>query len=266
MWMCNVDDVAKLPTQSPYVADSAAIVQLATAARECKSRGNVQFQAGDFSAAELSYSDGMLPCIRFIRHRVPVALLRCCVLWAVSLTPEITAGDIAGAKSIAKCSEESVWGQRFRAVLLTNRAAARARQQHWLDALADCHLALRLHPLYLKALKRRGDLYQVSERSCLAIHPTFRFCSAHTNVCHTNSKGQGGAHADNCVCVTFRQALGLCAEAAADFEAVCTAAERYVQDRSLGTSARSAMSACTRSVRLEVRPMTNCCPRARELP
>ena len=64
LWMCNVDDVAKLPTQSPYVAASAAVVQLATTARECKSRGNVQFQAGDFSAAELSYSDGMLPCLR----------------------------------------------------------------------------------------------------------------------------------------------------------------------------------------------------------
>jgi hypothetical protein len=51
-----------------------------------------------------------------------------------------------------------------------------------------------------------------------------------------------------------RQALGLFAEAAADFEAVCTAAARDVQDRSLGSTARSAMSACTRSVRLDVRP------------
>ena len=58
LWMCNVDDVAKLPTQSPHVAGTAAVVTVATAARECKSRGNVEFQAGDFGAAERSYSDG----------------------------------------------------------------------------------------------------------------------------------------------------------------------------------------------------------------
>jgi hypothetical protein len=68
LWMCNVDDVAKLPAQSTYVAASVPVVQLATTARECKSRGNVLFQAGDFSAAELSYSDGMqaafhYPCV-----------------------------------------------------------------------------------------------------------------------------------------------------------------------------------------------------------
>ena len=148
LWMCNVDDVAKLPTQSPHVAGTAAVVTVATAARECKSRGNVEFQAGDFGAAERSYSDG-----------APSPRRPCAGSYAEDA---LTVGAaIAGAKAIAECADESVWGQRFRAVLLTNRAAARARQQHWLDALADCHLALRLHPRYLKALKRRGDLYQV---------------------------------------------------------------------------------------------------------
>lgn len=50
--------------------------------------------------------------------------------------------------------------QRFRAVMLANRAAARARQRRWVDALADCYQALELHPGYLKAQKRRGDIYQ----------------------------------------------------------------------------------------------------------
>ena len=111
-------------------------------------------------------------------------------------------------------------------MLLTNRAAARARQQRWLDALADCHLALRLYPQYLKALKRRGDLYQVRitlVACCLLLS------------------------SQRC-----RQALGLFAEAASDFEAVCTAAAKDAQD-TLGPSARSAMGACTRSTRVGVR-------------
>lgn len=66
-----------------------------------------------------------------------------------------------GAQAIFDGGDEAIWGQRFRAVLITNRAAARARQHHWIDALGDCHLALRLYPSYLKAVKRRGDLYQV---------------------------------------------------------------------------------------------------------
>ena len=63
---------------------------------------------------------------------------------------------------IAAAGSEAIWGQRFQAVLITNRAAARARRQHWVDALSDCNIALRLYPSYLKAIKRRGDLYQVS--------------------------------------------------------------------------------------------------------
>lgn len=58
LWMCNVDDVAKLPMQNTHVTAAATVVRLATIARECKSRGNAQFQAGDYSAAEKSYSDG----------------------------------------------------------------------------------------------------------------------------------------------------------------------------------------------------------------
>jgi hypothetical protein len=57
LWMCNVDDVAKLPMQGDITA-AATVVRLATTARECKSRGNAQFQAGDYVAAEKSYSDG----------------------------------------------------------------------------------------------------------------------------------------------------------------------------------------------------------------
>lgn len=34
---------------------------------------------------------------------------------------------------------EALYCRRFRAVLLANRAAARARRRRWVDALADCH-------------------------------------------------------------------------------------------------------------------------------
>jgi tetratricopeptide (TPR) repeat protein len=57
LFMCKVDDVAKLPSRTPCAA-GLPVVELAREARECKSRGNVQFQAGQFSAAEASYSDG----------------------------------------------------------------------------------------------------------------------------------------------------------------------------------------------------------------
>ena len=172
LWMCNVDDVAKLPMQNTHVTAAATVVRLATTARECKSRGNAQFQAGDYSAAEKSYSDGMprAPTHLFqqsvsVRCEKKSNVTNCSdVDWRMVLNGcrcGLQTRTRAGAKSIEKSPDESIWGQRFRAVLLTNRAAARARQQRWLDALADCHLALRLYPQYLKALKRRGDLYQV---------------------------------------------------------------------------------------------------------
>jgi len=58
LWMCKVDEVVKLPGQCLHAA-AAQIVAVATKARQCKSRGNIQFQAGEFGAAEQSYSDGM---------------------------------------------------------------------------------------------------------------------------------------------------------------------------------------------------------------
>lgn len=74
LWMCNVDDVVKLATQNTHITAATTVIRLATTARECKSRGNAQFQAGDYCAAEKSYSDGT-PKLR--GYSSVVSSLRC---------------------------------------------------------------------------------------------------------------------------------------------------------------------------------------------
>lgn len=57
LWMCRIEDLVKLPSQWPQAKHLAA-VKLAMEARDFKSKGNVRFQAGDFSVAEEAYSKG----------------------------------------------------------------------------------------------------------------------------------------------------------------------------------------------------------------
>jgi hypothetical protein len=141
---------------------------------------------------------------------------------------------------------QAIWGRRFQAVLLTNRAAARARQHHWVDALGDCHVALRLYPAYLKALKRRGDLYQALglyteasndfEAVRPSVHPRPQRCYESSSLPTRCGPGRLGGRAD---CVGGRVAQ------------VCTADPRDGQDRSVATAARSSWSAAIRSARLD---------------
>lgn len=46
------------------------------------------------------------------------------------------------------------------ATVISNRAAARMKQEHWIGALADCYEALRLEPFFTKALKRRAECHR----------------------------------------------------------------------------------------------------------
>ncbi|XP_061818777.1 tetratricopeptide repeat protein 1 [Nerophis lumbriciformis] len=85
-----------------------------------KEKGNSLFKAGDWLAAEQSYSEALLLC--------PVCF-----------------------------SQE-------RAVLFSNRAAARLHLDRKEDGIADCSKALELNPEYMKALLRRAELYEQTEQ------------------------------------------------------------------------------------------------------
>ena len=54
-------------------------------------------------------------------------------------------------------SAEGAWARGARALLHSNRAAARMSRQEWVGALADCHVAVGLRPRWAKGLRRRAE-------------------------------------------------------------------------------------------------------------
>ncbi|GAA6226215.1 tetratricopeptide repeat protein 1 [Lates japonicus] len=85
-----------------------------------KEKGNSQFKAGDWSAAERSYTEALVLC--------PVCF------------------------------------SRERAVLFSNRAAARLHLDLKDQAISDCTRAIELNPDYVRALLRRAELYEQTEK------------------------------------------------------------------------------------------------------
>ncbi|XP_025096583.1 tetratricopeptide repeat protein 1-like [Pomacea canaliculata] len=54
--------------------------------------------------------------------------------------------------------------QKERAVMFSNRAACYMKEENFSEAITDCTHAIDLHPHYLKAILRRAELYQKSDK------------------------------------------------------------------------------------------------------
>ncbi|KAK7473460.1 hypothetical protein BaRGS_00035289 [Batillaria attramentaria] len=54
--------------------------------------------------------------------------------------------------------------QKDRAIMFSNRAACRMKEEKYETAIKDCSKAIDLHPHYLKAVLRRAELYEKTEK------------------------------------------------------------------------------------------------------
>ncbi|KAF0314764.1 Tetratricopeptide repeat protein 1 [Amphibalanus amphitrite] len=66
--------------------------------------------------------------------------------------------------ALLKADGNQLYAAACRAVMLSNRAACRARADDEAGALADCSRALELDPGYARPLQRRAEIYERTER------------------------------------------------------------------------------------------------------